>query len=291
MLGFMFEEKALRYLEQHPSPRLGHGAIIVRKQVAADNAPRWQAAHLSPLTSPIVQPHPVPIRPLPAPPRLWREKISRVRPRGGRRRRLGAGSDGVLPDDDPLLRREPHRIARLDAKGSEERVGVTQRLGSAHHIGRVGVVTNEELQRLRADLDAPGGRGGDEEALLRRERRRDGDSAGVAPGAGDAARAVSSSPRSARRAAYAFWMPPRSAEFSMTVNCPLTKSPGATSIAEYCAARASFSARNRCRSSAVHQSRRFPSPSNCDPPRSKPCVISWPAMKPMPPRLDAASAS
>ena len=34
VLGFMFEEKALRYLEQHPSPRLDHGAIIVRKQVA-----------------------------------------------------------------------------------------------------------------------------------------------------------------------------------------------------------------------------------------------------------------
>ena len=35
VLGFMFEEKALRYLEQHPSPRLEHGAIIVRKQVTA----------------------------------------------------------------------------------------------------------------------------------------------------------------------------------------------------------------------------------------------------------------
>ncbi|MCD6057905.1 MAG: hypothetical protein K0Q89_1435, partial [Thermomicrobiales bacterium] len=35
VLGFMFEEKALRYLAQHPSPRLEHGAIIVRKQVAA----------------------------------------------------------------------------------------------------------------------------------------------------------------------------------------------------------------------------------------------------------------
>lgn len=35
VLGFMFEEKALRYLEQHPSPRLEHGAIIVRKHVAA----------------------------------------------------------------------------------------------------------------------------------------------------------------------------------------------------------------------------------------------------------------
>ncbi len=34
VLGFMFEEKALRYLAQHPSPRLGHGAIIVRKQVS-----------------------------------------------------------------------------------------------------------------------------------------------------------------------------------------------------------------------------------------------------------------
>ena len=34
VLGFMFEEKALRYLEQHPSPRLEHGAIIVRKQLA-----------------------------------------------------------------------------------------------------------------------------------------------------------------------------------------------------------------------------------------------------------------
>jgi ubiquinone/menaquinone biosynthesis C-methylase UbiE len=35
VLGFMFEEKALSYLEHHPSPRLEHGAIIVRKQVAA----------------------------------------------------------------------------------------------------------------------------------------------------------------------------------------------------------------------------------------------------------------
>lgn len=35
VLGFMFEEKALRYLEQHPSPRLDHGAVIVRKQLAA----------------------------------------------------------------------------------------------------------------------------------------------------------------------------------------------------------------------------------------------------------------
>jgi ubiquinone/menaquinone biosynthesis C-methylase UbiE len=34
VLGFMFEEKARRYLAQHPSPRLGHGAIIVRKTVA-----------------------------------------------------------------------------------------------------------------------------------------------------------------------------------------------------------------------------------------------------------------
>jgi ubiquinone/menaquinone biosynthesis C-methylase UbiE len=35
ILGFMFEENALRYLERHPSPRLDHGAIIVRKQLAA----------------------------------------------------------------------------------------------------------------------------------------------------------------------------------------------------------------------------------------------------------------
>jgi ubiquinone/menaquinone biosynthesis C-methylase UbiE len=34
VLGFMFEEKALRYLAQHPSPRLGHGAIIVRKRIS-----------------------------------------------------------------------------------------------------------------------------------------------------------------------------------------------------------------------------------------------------------------
>jgi ubiquinone/menaquinone biosynthesis C-methylase UbiE len=33
VLGFMFEEKARRYLAQHPSPRLQHGAILVRKQV------------------------------------------------------------------------------------------------------------------------------------------------------------------------------------------------------------------------------------------------------------------
>ena len=33
VLGFMFEEKARRYLRQHPSPRLGHGAIIVRKVI------------------------------------------------------------------------------------------------------------------------------------------------------------------------------------------------------------------------------------------------------------------
>jgi ubiquinone/menaquinone biosynthesis C-methylase UbiE len=34
VLGFMFEEKARQYLRQHPSPRLEHGAIIVRKRVA-----------------------------------------------------------------------------------------------------------------------------------------------------------------------------------------------------------------------------------------------------------------
>jgi ubiquinone/menaquinone biosynthesis C-methylase UbiE len=34
VLGFMFEEKAMRYLEQHPSPRLEHGAIILHKEVA-----------------------------------------------------------------------------------------------------------------------------------------------------------------------------------------------------------------------------------------------------------------
>jgi hypothetical protein len=34
VLGFMFEEKARQYLKQHPGPRLGHGAIIVRKKVA-----------------------------------------------------------------------------------------------------------------------------------------------------------------------------------------------------------------------------------------------------------------
>jgi ubiquinone/menaquinone biosynthesis C-methylase UbiE len=34
VLGFMFEGKARRYLAQHPSPRLGHGAIIVHKKVA-----------------------------------------------------------------------------------------------------------------------------------------------------------------------------------------------------------------------------------------------------------------
>jgi ubiquinone/menaquinone biosynthesis C-methylase UbiE len=34
VLGFLFEEQARRYLRQHPSPRLKHGAIIVRKTVA-----------------------------------------------------------------------------------------------------------------------------------------------------------------------------------------------------------------------------------------------------------------
>jgi ubiquinone/menaquinone biosynthesis C-methylase UbiE len=34
VLGFMFEEKAHRYLAEHPSPRLQHGAIILRKEVA-----------------------------------------------------------------------------------------------------------------------------------------------------------------------------------------------------------------------------------------------------------------
>jgi ubiquinone/menaquinone biosynthesis C-methylase UbiE len=34
VLGFMFEAKALRYLAQHPSPRLAHGAIILRKEIA-----------------------------------------------------------------------------------------------------------------------------------------------------------------------------------------------------------------------------------------------------------------
>jgi ubiquinone/menaquinone biosynthesis C-methylase UbiE len=33
VLGFMFEEKARQYLRQHPSPRLQHGAVIVRKKV------------------------------------------------------------------------------------------------------------------------------------------------------------------------------------------------------------------------------------------------------------------
>jgi hypothetical protein len=33
-LSFMFEEKAYRYPAEHPSPRLQHGAIIVRKQGA-----------------------------------------------------------------------------------------------------------------------------------------------------------------------------------------------------------------------------------------------------------------
>jgi hypothetical protein len=34
VLGFMFEEKARQYLRQRPTPRLGHGAIIMRKRVA-----------------------------------------------------------------------------------------------------------------------------------------------------------------------------------------------------------------------------------------------------------------
>jgi ubiquinone/menaquinone biosynthesis C-methylase UbiE len=34
VLGFLFAEKAHRYLDQHPSTRLGHSAIIVRKKVA-----------------------------------------------------------------------------------------------------------------------------------------------------------------------------------------------------------------------------------------------------------------
>jgi hypothetical protein len=33
VLGFMFEEKGRRYLAQHPSPVLKHGAIILRKRV------------------------------------------------------------------------------------------------------------------------------------------------------------------------------------------------------------------------------------------------------------------
>ena len=35
VLGFIIGEKALQYLAQHPSPRLGHRAIILRKEVAA----------------------------------------------------------------------------------------------------------------------------------------------------------------------------------------------------------------------------------------------------------------
>ena len=35
VLGFIFGEKALQYLAQHPNSRLGHRAIIVRKEVAA----------------------------------------------------------------------------------------------------------------------------------------------------------------------------------------------------------------------------------------------------------------
>ena len=34
VLGFIFGEKARHYLAQHPSPRLGHRAIILRKEVA-----------------------------------------------------------------------------------------------------------------------------------------------------------------------------------------------------------------------------------------------------------------
>jgi len=37
VLGFIFGEKAIRYLERHPDPRLGHRAIILRK---ADAIPR-----------------------------------------------------------------------------------------------------------------------------------------------------------------------------------------------------------------------------------------------------------
>jgi SAM-dependent methyltransferase len=33
VLGFMFEEKARQYLRQHPSPQLGHRAIILRQRV------------------------------------------------------------------------------------------------------------------------------------------------------------------------------------------------------------------------------------------------------------------
>src|SRR5215813_6805589 len=187
----------------------------------------------------------------------------------------------VLPDGDPLLRREPHRIARSNAEDVEERVGIAQRLCPAHYIGRVRVGSDEQFQRRRADLDAPGGRGGSR--LLT--------AAGCDRGSRDAAEALCCWPIPNSRAAYAFCRPPRSAPFSITVICPLTNSPGATSIAEYCAARVLFSARNRCRSSSVHQSRRFPAPSNCDPPRSNPWVISWPMIWPMPPRLDAASAS
>src|SRR5215813_12021715 len=77
----------------------------------------------------------------------------------------------MLPDGDPLLRREPHRIARPNAEDVEERVGIAQRLCPAHHIRRVRVGADELFQGSRADLDAPGGRGGDEEALLWRKRR------------------------------------------------------------------------------------------------------------------------
>ena len=34
VLGFIFGEKAHQYLEQHPSPRLRHSAIILRKEIA-----------------------------------------------------------------------------------------------------------------------------------------------------------------------------------------------------------------------------------------------------------------
>jgi hypothetical protein len=34
VLGFIFGEKALQYLAQHPNPRLGHRAIILRKVFA-----------------------------------------------------------------------------------------------------------------------------------------------------------------------------------------------------------------------------------------------------------------
>src|SRR5690606_21248145 len=92
------------------------------------------------------------------------------------------------------------------------------------------------------------------------------------------------------KASYATATPPKSPIFSPLVNLPLTKEPFTGSYSSYCAASCDTFASKFLRSASVHQFFRFPSPSNLEPPSSKPCEISCPITAPIPPKLTAGSA-